>query len=55
MVTYLEPGNEEARAGLITWGQESPAHWRAFLALDQYLADVKQMLESERRRRARRE
>ena len=55
MVTYVEPGNEEARARLITWGQESPAHWRAFLALDQYLAEVKQMLEGERRGSARRE
>ncbi len=55
MATHLEPDNGEARARLIAWVQESPAHWRAFLALDQYLAEVKQMLESERRGNARRE
>ena len=55
MATHLEPDKEQARARLIAWVQESPLHWRAFLALDQYLAEVKQMLESERSRSARRE
>lgn len=55
MATHLEPDKDEARARLIAWVQERPAHWRAFLALDQYLAEVKQILESERRRTARRE
>lgn len=55
MATHLEPDKEQARARLIAWVQESPLHWRAFLALDQYLAEVKQMLESERRKSARRE
>jgi hypothetical protein len=55
MATHLEPDKEQARARLIAWVQESPLHWRAFLALDQYLAEVKQMLESERHRSARRE
>ncbi|PRA63168.1 hypothetical protein CQ065_14935 [Pseudomonas sp. MYb187] len=54
MATHLEPDEEEARARLIAWVQESPAHWRAFLALDQCLAEVKQLLESERRGKARR-
>ncbi|QUG90242.1 hypothetical protein GR140_16160 [Pseudomonas putida] len=55
MATHLEPNKEQARARLIAWVQESPLHWRAFLALDQYLAEVKQMLESERRKGAWRE
>lgn len=55
MATHLEPDQEQARARLIAWVQESPLHWRAFLALDQCLAEVKQLLESERRRSARRE
>lgn len=55
MATHLEPDREEARARLIAWVQESPLHWRAFLALDQYLAEVKQILEHERHRNARRE
>ena len=55
MATHLERDNPQVRAELIAWVQESPAHWRAFLALDQYLAEVKQILESERRRTARRE
>ncbi|WP_449432032.1 hypothetical protein [Pseudomonas putida] len=55
MATHLEPDKDAARARLIAWVQESPLHWRAFLALDQYLAVVKQMLEHERRRSARRE
>ncbi len=54
MATHLEPENPQVRAELIAWVQESPAHWRAFLALDQCLAEVKQLLESERRVRARR-
>lgn len=45
MATHLEPDNLEARARLIDWAQESPAHWRAFLALDQYLEEVSQLLE----------
>lgn len=49
MATQLEPEKGEARAHLIAWVQESPAHWRAFLALDQCLTEVKQLLESERR------
>ncbi len=55
MATHLEPDKEQARARLIAWVQESPLHWRAFLALDQYLAEVKQMLEHERHRSAWRE
>ena len=55
MDTHLEPDKEQARARLVAWVQESPLHWRAFLALDQYLAEVKQMLEHERHRSARRE
>jgi hypothetical protein len=55
MATHLEPDKEQARARLIAWVQESPLHWRAFLALDQYFAEVKKMLESERRKSARRE
>ncbi|MDG9888926.1 hypothetical protein N7601_11825 [Pseudomonas juntendi] len=55
MATHLEPDKEQARARLIAWVQESPLHWRAFLALDQYLAEVKQMLEHERRKSARQE
>jgi len=55
MATHLEPDNGGARARLIAWVQESPAHWRAFLALDQYLEEVKQILESERSRSAGRE
>lgn len=55
MATHLEPDKEAARARLLAWVQESPMHWRAFLALDQYLAEVKQMLEHERSRSARRE
>lgn len=54
MATHLEPDNPQVRAELIAWVQESPAHWRAFLALDQCLAEVKQLLESERRGKARR-
>jgi hypothetical protein len=54
MATHLEPDKDQARARLITWVQESPLHWRAFLALDQYLAEVKQMLERELRKSARR-
>ncbi len=46
MATHLEPDNGEARAQLIAWVQESPAHWRAFLALDQCLTEVTQLLES---------
>lgn len=34
------------RALLIAWVQESPTAWRAFLALDQCLTEVKQLLES---------
>ena len=45
MATHLEPDDLEARARLIDWVQESPAHWRAFLALDQYLEEVSQLLE----------
>ena len=52
MATHLEPDKEEARARLVAWVQESPLHWRAFLALDQCLAEVKQLLESERRGKA---
>lgn len=55
MVTHLEPENLEARTRLIAWVQEDPAHWRAFLALDQCLAEVKQLLESERCDQARRD
>ena len=55
MATHLEPDNPEHRVRLIAWVQESPLHWRAFLALDQCLAEVKQMLESERRKSSRRE
>ncbi|MFK0344218.1 hypothetical protein ACIQT6_11160 [Pseudomonas asiatica] len=54
MATHLEPDNPQVRAELIAWVQENPAHWRAFLALDQCLAEVKQLLESERRGKARR-
>ncbi|TNB81570.1 hypothetical protein FHJ31_18825 [Pseudomonas sp. Fig-3] len=55
MATHLEPGNRKARARLIAWVQENPAHWRAFLALDQYLAEVSQLLEGDRRGNARRD
>ncbi|HHQ2813428.1 TPA: hypothetical protein ACSPMQ_002260 [Pseudomonas aeruginosa] len=55
MATHLEPDNVEARARLIDWVQESPAHWRAFLALDQYLEDVSQLLEGAQRGKVRRE
>ena len=41
--------SDSARAQLIAWVQEKPAHWRAFLALDLCLTEVKQLLESERR------
>lgn len=44
MATHLEPDNAEARATLIAWVQESPEHWQAFLALDQYLAEVSHVL-----------
>ena len=54
MATHLEPDYPHVRAELIAWVQENPAHWRAFLALDQCLAEVKQLLESERRGKARR-
>ena len=54
MATHLEPDNPQVRAELIAWVQENPAHWRAFLALDQCLAEVKQLLESERRGKAQR-
>ncbi len=54
MATHLEPDNPQVRAELIAWVQENPAHWRAFLALDQCLAEVKQLLENERRGKARR-
>ncbi len=55
MATHLEPDNTEARAQLIAWVQESPAHWWAFLALDQCLTEVKQLLESGQRGKARRD
>ncbi|AUA33385.1 hypothetical protein CWR53_12665 [Pseudomonas sp. SGAir0191] len=54
MATHLEPDNPQVRAELIAWVQENPAHWRAFLALDQCLAEVKQLLKSERRGKVRR-
>jgi hypothetical protein len=47
MATHLKPDNLKARARLIAWVQESQAHWRAFLALDQYLAEVTQLLNAE--------
>jgi ferric-dicitrate binding protein FerR (iron transport regulator) len=54
MATQLEPDNPKARAKLIAWVQESQAHWRAFLALDQYLAEVTQLLDAGPRGEARR-
>jgi ferric-dicitrate binding protein FerR (iron transport regulator) len=54
MATHLEPDNPKARAKLIAWVQESQAHWRAFLALDQYLAEVTQLLDAGPRGEARR-
>lgn len=53
MATYLKPDNREARM-LITWVQASPSLWRAFLAPDQFLTEVKQLLESGLRGNARR-
>lgn len=55
MATHLEPDNMKARARLIAWIQESQAHWRAFLALDQYLAEVKQLLDAGKRGEVRRD
>ncbi|WP_409322364.1 hypothetical protein [Pseudomonas putida] len=55
MATHREPNKEQARSRFIAWVQESLQHWRAFLALDQCLAEVKQILEHERSRGARRE
>ncbi len=55
MATHLEPDKEQARARLVAWVQESPLHWRAFLALDQYLEDVSQLLEGAQRGKVRRE
>ncbi|PSS58900.1 hypothetical protein C6382_00525 [Pseudomonas sp. BBP2017] len=55
MAPHLEPDNLEARARLIAWVQVHPARWRAFLALDQCLVEVKQLLESEQRGKARRD
>ncbi|MNL61004.1 hypothetical protein D3C87_1848710 [compost metagenome] len=54
MATHLEPDNLKARARLIAWVQESQAHWRAFLALDQYLGEVAQLLDADQRGEARR-
>lgn len=47
MATHQEPDNQAARARLIAWIKEAPAHWRAFLALDQYLAEVKGLIEGD--------
>ncbi len=47
MATHQEPDNQAARARLIAWVKEAPAHWRAFLALDQYLAEVKGLIEGD--------
>jgi len=52
MATHLEPDSLEARARLIDWVQESPAHWRAILALDQYLEEVSQLLQGAQRGKA---
>ncbi|MDF9773237.1 hypothetical protein OKW11_000194 [Pseudomonas baetica] len=55
MATHLEPDNMKARARLIAWVQESQAHWRAFLALDQYLVEVTQLLGADQRGEVRRD
>ncbi|WP_070095672.1 hypothetical protein [Pseudomonas sp. NBRC 111139] len=47
MATHQEPNNQAARARLIAWVKEAPAHWRAFLALDQYLEEVKGLIEGD--------
>lgn len=47
MATHQDPDNQAARARLIAWVKEAPAHWRAFLALDQYLAEVKGLIEGD--------
>ncbi|APO83249.1 hypothetical protein N5D79_05930 [Pseudomonas sp. GD03817] len=47
MATYQEPDNQAARDKLMEWAKEAPAHWRAFLALDQYLAEVKGLIEGD--------
>lgn len=55
MATHLESDNMEARTRLIAWVQESQAHWRAFLALDQYLVEVTQLLGADQRGEVRRD
>ena len=55
MATHLELDNMEARARLIAWLQESQSHWRAFLALDQYLVEVTQLLGADQRGEVRRD
>jgi len=55
MATHLEPNDPKARARLIAWVQESQAHWRAFLALDQYLLEVTQLLGADQRGEVRRD
>lgn len=47
MATHQEPDNQAARARLIVWVKEAPAHRRAFLALDRYLAEVKGLIEGD--------
>lgn len=53
MATHLEPDNQAARDRLMEWVKEAPAHWRAFLALDQYLLEVKGLIEGDLRSVAR--
>jgi hypothetical protein len=55
MATHLEPNDPKARARLIAWVQESQAQWRAFLALDQYLVEVTQLLGADQRGGGRRD
>ncbi|MGH8351613.1 MAG: DUF4880 domain-containing protein [Pseudomonas sp.] len=46
LAIHLEPDNPEARAALISWVEESPAHRRAFHALDQHLEEVAKLLDA---------